>query len=264
MSCKIVICILAFVYQYFKKTNIMNIAIAQIKSLKGDISSNIEKHIKCIELAHSVKANAIFFPELSLTGYDAQLAKNFAATPEDTRFEVFQQLSDQKQITIGVGVPTITKNGIKISMIIFQPNAARITYSKQFLHEDEFSYFEKGDEQIIIPIENKKVIPAICYESLQINHTNNAIKLGGEIYLASVADSQKGVDKAFTYYPEIAKKFSIPVLMSNCIGECDTFVSVGCSAVWSKEGIVLDQLDNKNEGILVFNAETEEVIKKLL
>ena len=144
----------------------MNIAIAQIKSLKGDISSNIEKHIKCIELAHSVKANAIFFPELSLTGYDAQLAKNFAATPEDTRFEVFQQLSDQKQITIGVGVPTNTKNGIKISMIIFQPNAARITYSKQFLHEDEFSYFEKGDEQIIIPIENKKVIPAGTFKNI--------------------------------------------------------------------------------------------------
>ncbi|MNR37242.1 hypothetical protein D3C85_1552430 [compost metagenome] len=52
--------------------------------------------------------------------------------------------------------------------------------------------------------------------------------------------------------------------MSNCIGECDNFVSIGFSSVWTKEGKLVEQLDNKNEGILLFNTTTEEVIKQII
>lgn len=242
----------------------MKIGIAQIKPVKGDISANIEKHLKCIELASSLKATSVFFPELSLTGYEPELAKDLATHQGDDRFDVFEKTSNQKNITIGVGIPIKVENGIQISMIIFQPNLPRIKYSKQRLHEDEFPFFEKGNEQIIINIENQKIIPAICYESLQIEHAEKASKLGGEIYLASVAKSQNGIDKAYIHYPEVAKKYAMPVLMANCIGECDNFVSVGFSSVWTKEGELAGQLNNTNEGILVFNTETEEITKQII
>lgn len=242
----------------------MNIAIAQIKPFKGDISANIKKHIKFTELASSLSANSIFFPELSLTGYEPELAKDLATHKDDDRFDVFQQISNLKKITIGVGVPIESKNGIEISMIIFQPDQERTSYSKQQLHEDELPYFKNGNEQVIIEIETQKIIPAICYESLQTDHAEKATKLGGEIYLASVAKSQNGIEKAFVHYPEIAKKHTMPVLMANCIGECDNFVSVGFSSVWTKEGKLAAQLDNKNEGILVFNTKTEEVKKQII
>lgn len=242
----------------------MNIAIAQIKPLKGDISANIEKHIKFIELAVSLNANAVFFPELSLTAYEPELAKALATHKDDNRFNVFQEISDLKKITIGVGFPLKTESGIQITMIIFQPNKESISYSKQLLHEDELPYFENGKGQKIIEIDNQKIIPAICYESLQIEHAQKASELGGEIYLASVAKSQNGIEKAFVHYPNIAKKYTMPVLMANCIGECDNFVSVGYSAVWTKEGKLAEQLDNKNEGIIIFNTETEKVVKQII
>jgi len=242
----------------------MNIAIAQIKPLKGDISANIEKHIKFIELAVSLNANAVFFPELSLTAYEPELAKALSTHKDDNRFNVFQEISDLKKITIGVGFPLKTESGIQISMIIFQPNKERFSYSKQLLHEDELPYFENGNGQEIIEIDNQKIIPAICYESLQIEHAEKASELGGEIYLASVAKSQNGIEKAFVHYPNIAKKYNMPVLMANCIGECDNFVSVGYSAVWTKEGKLANQLDNKNEGIIIFNTETEKVVKQII
>ena len=242
----------------------MNIAVAQIKPAKGDISANIEKHLKFIELASSLNANSVFFPELSLTGYEPELAKDLATNKDDDRLDAFQKISNLKKITIGVGIPTKTESGIQISMVVFQPNHQRISYSKQQLHEDEFPYFENGTEQIIIEIENQKIIPAICYESLQIEHAEKATKLGGEIYVVSVAKSKNGVEKAFIHYPKVAKTYSMPVLMSNCIGECDNFVSVGFSSVWTKEGKLTEQLDNKNEGILVFNTTTEEVIKQII
>jgi predicted amidohydrolase len=238
----------------------MKISIAQTRPIKGDIPANIDKHKILIELASSLNATSIFFPELSLTGYEPELAKDLATNQDDIRLDSFQQISDINKITIGLGIPTKTKTGIQISMIVFQPDRPRQTYSKQQLHSDEFPYFENGDRQIVLNVDNKKVVPAICYESLQPDHFEKASKLGAEIYLASVAKSEKGVNKAMTHYPDVAKNYSMPVLMSNCIGFCDNFVGAGFSAVWTKQGQLVGQLDDKNEGILIFDTETEEVI----
>jgi predicted amidohydrolase len=82
--------------------------------------------------------------------------------------------------------------------------------------------------------------------------------------VASVVKSKNGIDKAMIHYLEIAKKFSMPVLMSNCVGFCDNFQSVGKSSVWSKQGNLVGQLDDKLEGILIFDTETEEVIEQTL
>jgi predicted amidohydrolase len=241
----------------------MKIAISQTKPLKGNISANIEAHKNFIDLALTFNADAIFFPELSLTGYEPELANELATNQNDSRLDTFQKISDQDNITIGVGLPTITASKIRISMIIFNANKQRQTYSKQILHSDELPYFENGIGQILIKTDKTKIAPAICYESLQPTHSENAFKLGADIYLASVAKSENGVEKAFRHYLTIAKKYSMPVLMSNCVGFCDNFLSVGKSSVWTKDGKLMGQLDDKTEGILIFDSKKEVVIEKI-
>lgn len=240
----------------------MKICIAQTKPIKGNISANIEAHLKLIKLGLTLNTDAIFFPELSLTGYEPELAKKLAINQNDTCLDIFQETSDKNNIIIGLGLPTATESTIRISMIVFQLNKPRKTYSKQQLHSDEFPYFEKGDEQLIIKCNGKNIAPAICYESLQPKHCQNAFKLGTNVYLASVAKPENGLKKAFNYYSSIAKQFAMPVLMANSVGYCDNFLSVGQSAVWTKEGKLVGQLDGQNEGILLFDTETEEVIIK--
>jgi len=239
----------------------MKIAVAQTRPFIGEISANIETHKKLINSAIFHKADIIFFPELSLTGYEPKLAKTLATNQDDKIFNVFQEISNKNQISIGLGMPTSAAGGVKISMIIFQPEKLRQTYSKQKLHSDEFPFFIKGEKQIILTVNNQKIAPAICYESLQNDHSENANKLGAEIYFASVAKSQNGIDKAMVHYAAIAKKFAMPVLMSNCIGFCDNFESAGQSSVWTKQGHLAGQLEEKNEGILIFDTETERIIK---
>jgi hypothetical protein len=90
------------------------------------------------------------------------------------------------------------------------------------------------------------------------------LNLGADVYLASVAKSLNGVEKAFDYYPRVAKQYEMPVLMSNCVGFCDNFLSVGKSAVWTKAGALVGQLDDTSKGILIFDTETEEVTKRML
>ena len=242
----------------------MKISIAQIKPIKGDVLSNIKKHETLIEIASSLNASSIFFPELSLTSYEPALAKNLATDQNDLRLDLFQKISNKNKITIGVGLPTKSTKGINISMVVFQPNQLKQTYSKQHLHSDEFGYFEKGNEQLILTVENHKIAPAICYESLQAEHSDNAIKLGANVYLASVAKAEKGFDKAIEYYSALAKKHALPVLMANSIGYCDNFISVGQSSVWTKNGTLAGQLDEDNEGLLIFNTETEKVKIEIL
>lgn len=240
----------------------MKIAIAQINPMKGNIQKNIDIHKIWIEIAISEDVDFITFSELSLTSYEPKLAKELAMGISDIRLDVFQQISNQNDITIGLGTPLQSESGIHISMVIFQPNLLRKIYSKQRLHDDELPYFTCGKEQLILSIEDKKIAPAICYESLQKEHTEYAKKLGANIYLASVAKAQNGVEKAYLHYPKIAKAFSMPVLMSNSIGFCDNFMSAGQSAVWNSKGNLKAQLNADTEGIIIFDTETEDVIKK--
>lgn len=100
----------------------MKICVAQTRPVKGDIQSNIANHKKFIALAISHQADVIIFPELSLTGYEPELAEELATDPHDSRLDDFQTISDSSRISIGVGVPTKHNNGICISMILFQPN----------------------------------------------------------------------------------------------------------------------------------------------
>lgn len=240
----------------------MKICIAQTKPIIGNISANIESHNRLIELALTYNAEVIFFPELSLTGYEPELAKKLASNQNDIRLDIFQHISDNNKIIIGLGLPTLAELQIRISMIIFEPNKSRQTYSKQQLHSDEFPYFENGDDQVLIKENNINIAPAICFESLQPSHIENAIKMGANVYLASVAKPLNGIEKALKYYPKVAKQYGIPVLMSNSVGFCDNFLSVGKSSVWTKKGKLIAQLDDKSEGILIFDTETEEIFKR--
>lgn len=245
----------------FKKIHV-KICIAQIETDKGNIEKNIETHKEWIELAISENVDFITFSELSLTGYEPELAERLATDQNDLRLAVFQKISELNCITIGVGLPIKSEFGILISMVIFKPKQIRQIYSKQKLHSDELPYFVEGNQQLILVTDNEKIAPAICYESLQVEHAQNAINLGAEIYMASVAKPQNGIEKAFSHYPKIAKKYSIPVLMSNCIGFCDNFLAVGQSAIWNREGELLEKLSSDKEGILIYDTKTDKVVKK--
>ena len=96
----------------------MKVCVAQTRPFKGDIQKNIASHIKLINMAVSYGADAIFFPELSLTGYEPPLAKDLATSLDDNNFEPFQHISDNNKITIGLGMPTKTNTDIFILSLI--------------------------------------------------------------------------------------------------------------------------------------------------
>ena len=251
--------------RYWKfKTGKMKICVAQTRPVKGDIQSNIDNHKKLIGLAVSTGADIIIFPELSLTGYEPELSRELATDQDDSRFDDFQKISDTKQITIGVGVPTKNNTGTCISMVLFQPHETRQTYSKKFLHADEEEFFISGQSFTGLIGKQANIALAICYELSVPEHSENAFRSGAEIYIASVAKSAIGVEKASKSLADIAHKYSMTVLMSNCVGYCDNFESAGKTSIWNKKGLLVGQLNDTNEGIIMIDTDTQELIEKTI
>lgn len=238
----------------------MKLCVAQSRAVKGDIGSNIENHQKLIELAVSNGADTIIFPELSITGYEPTLAKQLAIALHDERLDIFQAISDERQITIGVGIPLKTAAGITISMVLFQPHSPRQVYTKKYLHADEDPYFVSGESTVSVLGEDGDVALAICYELSVPQHVEDAYKCGAQFYLASAVKSTGGIEKAMARLSEIGREYDMTVLLSNAVGESDGFECAGHSAVWDNTGAIVGQLDATSEGLLILDTDNRTTV----
>jgi len=236
----------------------MKIALAQTWPVKGDLLTNIGAHVYFVHQAAEHGANIIFFSELSLTGYEPQLAHVLATNQDNTHLDILQEEADRYNISICVGVPIKTEEGIWIGMVIFSPNTPRQTYGKKYIHPDEEAFFVPGKTITPLHVSGKRIAPAICYELSCADHVVHAIKKGADAYVASVAKTTEGNERAYKDLSAISKENGIPALLVNCVGEANESMKVGGSAVWSSSGELLDYMGDLDEGLLLYDMETEE------
>lgn len=206
----------------------------------------------------------VVFPELSLTGYEPGLAIELATDQDDSRFDDFQKISDTREITVGVGVPTKSGAGICISMVLFQPRQAKRTYSKTYLHPDEEAFFVAGQSSPELKVNGTHITLSICYEISVPEHLETALKSEPTIYVASVAKCVNGIGKALERLSGIAKTHSMAVLMSSSVGPSDGTICAGKSSVWNSQGTLLGQLNETSEGIIMLDTETQELFEETI
>ena len=236
----------------------MIIAAAQIRSTPGNVPANIELHLAAVNLAARNGAVMVFFPELSLTGYEPSLADQLAFELLDDRLQIFRDLSASFEIAIGLGIPTKTNGRPRISHAFFRPHSDDVLYSKQRLHEDELPFFEAGDGQVCLKTGNEIVVPAICHEALVPEHAAYAAELGATAYIACVAKSERGTRYAHTYFPEAARRHQFGVVLCNALGRSDDFVSAGSSAAWNRKGEKLACAGANEQCVLLVDLASDE------
>lgn len=238
----------------------MKICAVQCRSKAGEVTANLQRHQRFIRHAADLGGDLVVFPELSLTGYEPRLAKSLAMDDQDLRFNVLEECSRTRKIIIGVGLPLAKSAGIaesvQIGMIWFTPEGPRQIYAKQILHDDERPYFMPGDSQILLDVGGFSMAPAICFESLQFDHAAAVSQSGANVYLASVAKPQRGIDKAVLHYPAIARRHKMAVIMANSVGPSDNFLGAGQSGAWNDQGHLVAQMDSDSEGIVIYDAIT--------
>ncbi|HMG88398.1 MAG TPA: carbon-nitrogen hydrolase family protein [Chryseolinea sp.] len=242
----------------------MKICGAQTKPVTGNIEANIEMHLLFIDSAISSGADLIIFSELSLTGYEPTLARKLATRTDDERFDVFQKISNERMVSIGVGVPTISGDRVFISMVLFQPNKPPLVYSKKYIHPDEEPFFVSGVNFPSLIVNDTSIGLAICYELSIPEHISSAHKSGAQVYVASVAKFAKGVESAVKTLSDISIRYSIPTLMVNAVGPADNGMCTGNSSVWNSKGQLAGQLGSSTEGIIVYNTVSGEIVEKTI
>ncbi|WP_313739035.1 carbon-nitrogen hydrolase family protein [Pseudomonas sp.] len=234
----------------------MNIVAAQIAPTLGSLGDSVERHLTVVERAAGLGAAALFFPELSLTGYAPSRAAQQAMHLDDARLEVFQRVSDRHRMSIANGVPTWYGSGVQISLMVFQPDQPRRSYAKQWLYTDEQAFFVPGDASMLFETGGYRLAPAICFESMQPEHAQAMADLGAQVYLASVAKSAEGVQASLRHYPLVARRHFMPVVMANAVGPVEGFVCAGGSGVWSSDGRVLCQAGTDDEALVCYDPES--------
>jgi predicted amidohydrolase len=240
----------------------MKIGVAQIRPVIGDVKANLESHKALVKLAAAEGARVVIFPELSITGYEPKIASDVATTLDDMRFSELQKLSNEHNIVIGAGMPIKNEKAITITMILFYPNQTRGSYSKKFLHEDEEPFFVSGANFPSFIVGDTRIALAICYEISVPEHAQGAAATNPVIYIASVAKFKRHMEKTIETLRDTAKKHSMMVMLSNCLGVCDGEECVGSSFAVNKRGEMIGQLDDVREGVLVLDLDTEETAKK--
>ncbi|MCA9984627.1 MAG: carbon-nitrogen hydrolase family protein [Anaerolineales bacterium] len=234
----------------------MKIVLVQTAPTRGDIAANLADHVAHINRAVAAGADLVIFPELSLTGYEPALAADLAMSPADARLDAFQQLSQEHNLIIGVGLPTRGETGLHISLVLFQPDGLRRAYHKRYLHADEEPFFISGPNFPTLTVAGMNVGLAICYELSIPEHALSAHEGGAALYLASVAKTAAGMDNAGQRLSEIARQYGIPALISNSVGPSDNFIGAGRSAIWDSDGRLSQALPADRPGMLVYDSET--------
>ncbi|XKE46947.1 carbon-nitrogen hydrolase family protein [Halomonas organivorans] len=231
----------------------MRICAAQCRPVPGDLARNTEKHLELIKLAASHQADLVFFPELSLTGYEPRLSRSLVSNAKSWCLDELQALSDANDLLIGIGKPLVVDADVQIGMVWFLPHKLPRTYAKQQLHAGERDHFVAGESQLLLEGSGYKLAPAICYESLQMAHADDAAAMGANIYLASVAESASNLPQAMQHYAAVARRHGLHVLMADSVGPSGDFISTGQSAAWNAEGELLAQMGAESEGVLLLD-----------
>ena len=83
---------------------------------------------------------------------------------------------------------------------------------------------------------------------------------GSDIYLASVAKFVYGIDTAKERLAQIAQENKMIVMMANCVGHADGELCAGGSAIWEENGEIVGELDELNEGLLIFDTTSKRFL----
>jgi predicted amidohydrolase len=228
------------------------IAAAQVASVRGDIEANVATHAAAIQAAGEHHVSVLVFPELSLTGYELDLARESIISEEDSRLSPLIALARQHQMEVVVGAPlrNFTEKPA-IGAIAINASGSIRTYRKMHLGGSEPNYFDAGDAPLALTVREHTVGIAICADSVRDTHPKAYAERGATVYATGVFLNSEWYVTDVPRLAEYAARYRMLVVMANHAASVGTYTSVGRSAVWSPGGAVLVQSEGTESALLL-------------
>jgi predicted amidohydrolase len=228
------------------------IAAAQVASVRGDIDGNIATHAAAVAAAAQHEVSVLVFPELSLTGYEPDLAAELAMTAADGRLAPLLALARQHRMEVVVGAPL--RNGTAkpaLGAILIPASGPARTYRKMHLGTSEGPYFTPGDTPLTVAVSGHTIGIAICADTSRPAHPQAYADLGATIYAAGVCLNAEWYATDAPRLPGYAARHRMLTVMANHAASVGAYASVGKSAVWAPDGILLAQAEGAESALLI-------------
>jgi len=231
----------------------LNISIAQLNFVVGDMPGNAQKIIAAAREAHAQGSRLVLTPELALCGYPAEdllLRPAFMAACDDALQTVADALAGLKGLHVVVGHPRGGDERSRSVQVQRRFNAASVlcegrvvaTYAKRELPNyqvfDERRYFTPGHEPCVFEVEGVKVGLLIC-EDAWFDEPARAAREAGAQLLAVVNASPFHVGKGserIARMDERARAAGLPLVYAHLVGGQDEVVFDGGSFAVNARG----------------------------
>lgn len=233
------------------------IAAAQYHAVRGDVEANVRTHCEFVRVALNYGVNVIIFPELSLTGYEPEIAAETTIDNEDSRLAPLKELASAHRITIVAGAPIRSERSKPfIGAIIIEAENSGV-YIKNHLHPGEEGYFSSADPKpYLLQRDGQKIALAICADVNHPSHAAEAAKKRASIYAAGVL-MMDGYDEAARQLQSYASKHSMAAIMANYAAPTGGYTPAGKSAVWDDTGVMKARADEMGDALVLLIKENQ-------
>lgn len=245
-------------------TRARSIAVAQTVAVPGDVDANVAEHLRLARAAAREGAQVLVFPEMSLTGYELELARGLAFERDDARLAPLAEAAEVYSLTMVVGAPVRIESRLHIGAFILSPGGAAGLYTKQrmgafdegasrdgVVPPPEANFFQPGELNPLVRFGGNTAAVAVCADTGRPSHAEAAKARGAEIYLASMFVIPSEFERETANLIEYAARHSMVVAFANYGGPSGGLASAGRSAVWSERGELLVQLPRAGAGVAV-------------
>lgn len=225
------------------------IAAAQYTARRGAAKANLDTHMRMIGAAIKAEVDFLIFPELSVTGYEMDLAEQLQTTPSDPMFQPLQSLAAQHDMRVMVGMPLKAPSGKPYLGSILLGGAEPEAYHKVHVHDSEAPYFQADDKVGLIEHKGAKLGLAICADLNHASHAARAAECGADLYAASALISEAGYAREAKMLEGYAREHNMAVMLSNYATRSGAYTPPGGSAIWAPGGKQLAVVDDTREAL---------------
>ena len=225
-------------------TRARSIAAAQTVPRPGDVGANVVEHARLVRAAAREGARVLVFPELSLTGYELDLAAALAFSPSDPRLPPLAEVASSYSMTLIVGAPVGMGDRLHIGALILSPDRTVGLYTKHHLGAFSASasgdgivppaeaiVFQPGDQDPLVNFGSNTAAVAVCADTGRPSHPQAAADRGARTYLASMFILPSDLEKETARLRSYAVRHSIAVVLANYGGPSGGLPSAGGSAI---------------------------------
>jgi len=252
----------------------MRIALAQLNATVGDLTGNVDRMTRASREAAARGAEAVVFPELSITGYpprDLVEKPSFLDSSERELERLARETADlDLSVICGYVARSQAETGKRAlnSAALIEHGAVVFRQSKMLLPNydvfDEARYFRPSERELLCTVRGAPVALTICEDAwndrrywkerlYQRDQVEELFGVGAEMMICINASPYNMGKRAMrsNIYRAAARRYSKPVVYVNQVGGNDQLVFDGTSFAMNNAGEVIAEACSFDEDLVL-------------